>query len=68
MFVLEWERFGLKSFWKDTSLSIYTERERGRETYVIPEGFEAKFFLLKYSHATSECKIHSIEVDLNYFK
>ena len=43
------------------------ERDRERETCVIPEGFEAESFPLKYNPTTSECKIHSIEVDLHYF-
>jgi len=39
-----------------------------REISAILEGFEAEYFLLKYNSTTSECKIHYIEVDLNYFK
>jgi len=39
-----------------------------RETCIIPEGFEAESFPLKYNLTTSECKIHYVEVDLYYFK
>ena len=42
---------------------IYIERE----TCVIPEEFEAEFFSLKYNTTISECKIHSVEIDLHYF-
>jgi len=41
---------------------------RGRETCVIPEGFEIECFSLKYNLMTSECKIYSVKVDLHYFK
>jgi len=37
-------------------------------TCVIPEGFEAESFPLKYNPTSSEYKIHSVEVDLYYFK
>jgi len=37
-------------------------------TCVIPEEFEAESFPLKYNHTTSECKAHSVEIDLHYFK
>ena len=49
---------------------MYVEREweRERETSVIPEGFETESFPLKYNPTTSGCKIHSVEVDLHYFK
>jgi len=39
-----------------------------RETCVVLEGFESESFPLKYNHTSSEYKIHSIEVDLYYFK
>ena len=45
-----------------TDFKIYTH------TCIILEGFEAESFLLKYNPTTSECKVHSIEVDLHYFK
>ena len=73
----EQEEFGLKSFWKDTSLFlslyIYIEREIYRErlythTYVLQKGFEAESFTHKYQHPTFEYKIYSVEVDLYYFK
>ena len=44
----------------------YIERER--YTCVLLKGFEAESFPLKYQHPTFEYKIHSIEVDLYYFK
>jgi len=44
------------------------ERERERESCVIPEGLEPQSFSLKYNHKSSEYKIHSVEVDLYYFK
>ena len=44
-----------------THTHIHTYRHT--HTCVIPEGFEAEFFSLKYNPTTSECKIHSVEVD-----
>ena len=41
---------------------------RYRETCIVPEGFEPEFFPLKYNHTSSKYKIHSVEVDLYYFK
>jgi len=32
------------------------------------EGFEAESFPLKYQHSTFEYKIHSVKIDLYYFK
>jgi len=37
-------------------------------TCVIPDGFEAKSFPHKYNLTIFEYKIHSVEVDLHYFK
>jgi len=37
-------------------------------TRVIPVGFEAESFPLKYDPITFECKIDSVEIDLHYFK
>ena len=37
-------------------------------TCVLPKGFELKSFQLKYNSLTFEYKIHSVEVDLYYFK
>jgi len=42
----------------------YIERER----LVVPKGFEAESFPLKYNLTRSECKIHSVEAYLHYFK
>ena len=39
-----------------------------RETCIVPEGFEADVFSLKYQHLTFEYKIHFVEVDLYYLK
>ena len=36
--------------------------------YAIPEGFEPESFPLKYNTPTFEYKIHSVEIDLYYFK
>ena len=47
---------------------IYINKERERETCVLSKGFEPGFFPLKYQHPTFEYKIHSVEVDLYYFK
>ena len=46
----------------DTKTYIYVHTY---ETCVIPEEFDAKF---SHSNTTSECKIHSVEVDQHYFK
>ena len=62
--VFGWEGFGLEFFQNDTCLSLYTYTH----TCVIPEGFEVEFFPPKYNPTTSECKVHSVEVDLHYFK
>ena len=35
---------------------------------VIPEGFQAEFFPLKYNHTKSDFKNYSVEIDLYYFK
>ena len=63
-----------------THIYIYIERERQKEEggidlrhserirYVITEGFEAESFPLKYNDISSEYKIHSVKVDLHYFK
>ena len=58
--VFEWEGLGLESFRNDTSLSLSVYIY----TFVIPKGFEAESFPLKYNPTTSECKIHSFEVDI----
>ena len=42
--------------------------ERERETCVLPKGFKPESFQLKYNPPTFEYKIHSVEVDLYYFK
>ena len=39
-----------------------------RETCAVSKGFETEFFSLKYNLRTSECKIHSIEVDIHFFQ
>ena len=46
----------------------HTHTHTQRDTCVIPEGFEAESFPLKYNLTTPENKIHSVEVDLHYFK
>jgi len=44
--------------------------KRNEITYggVLAKGFEVESFSLKFNPLTFEYKIHSIEVDLNYFK
>ena len=37
-------------------------------TCVLPKGFEVESFQLKCQHPTFKYKIHSVEVDLYYFK
>ena len=69
--VLKWEGFDLESFQNDTS--IYTHTLARVHTYIErdvchSEEFEAEFFPLNYNPTTSECKIHSVEVDMHYFK
>jgi len=57
---------------RDSYLSIYIyierERERERDTCVLPKGFELESFQLKYNPPTFKYNIHSLEVDLYYFK
>jgi len=62
----ESESFGKLSL--SLSLSLSRERERERETCVLPKGFEPRSFPLKFSPLTFEYMIHSVEVDLYYFK
>ena len=38
------------------------------ETCVLPKGFEPESFQLKYNPPTFEYKIHTVKVDLYYFK
>ena len=45
----------------------HTHPHRQRETCGILEGFEAESFSLKYNLTTSECKIHSVKVDDQYY-
>ena len=40
----------------------------GRTQVNLSKGFEAESFSLKYQHPIFENKIHSVEVDLYYFK
>ena len=39
-----------------------------RHTYVLPKGFEAESFPLKFNPPTIKYKIHTVKVDLYYFK
>ena len=49
---------------KGIFLSVCVERE----TCVVPKRFEPEYLPLKYNPTSSEYKIHSVEVDLYYFK
>ena len=68
MLVFEWEGFGLKSFWKDISLSRLVSFQKNLRPIDRLVSFEAESFPLKYQHPIFEYKIHSVEVDLYYFK
>ena len=50
------------------SIKIHVRARTQRETCVLPKGFEPEFFPLKFNPPTFEYKIHSVEVDLYYFK
>jgi len=56
---------GLYLSGKDSGSSGMTQE---RETCVIPGGFEAVSFPLKYNPTTSQCKIHYFKIDLHYLK
>ena len=49
-----------------THVFLYIYKQR--ETCVIPKRFEVEYFALKYNPTISEYKIHSVEIDLHYFK
>ena len=67
--VFQYTLFGSSSVYLEAKLAI-----RNCETWicvcvcVIPEESELKSFLLKYNPPTFEYKVHSVEVDLYYFK
>ena len=44
------------------------KRERERETCVLLKEFKPGSFPLKFNSPTFEYKIHSVEVDVYYFK
>ena len=51
----------------DDIFYLVWDNERGTFC-VIPEGLEADSFPVKYNHTSSDYKVHSVEIDLYYFK
>ena len=58
---------GLYLSWKDSGSNPFG-RTQVYIGCVLPKRFEAESFPLKYEHLTFEYKMHSVKVDLYYFK
>ena len=60
MLIFEWEGFGLKSFWKDTSLSLYIMRENERERLLFDDHWWDEPSMRAHETAPSSCALSAL--------